>query len=52
MEDSCVWLWVLWHVFWEDVLWLVNISAEREIVDLPNVPLIQVFSDQKLEQVL
>ena len=50
MVNSSIWLRVLWHVLWEDILWSINISAEGEIVDLPNVPLVQVFSDQKLEK--
>ena len=41
--------WVLGLVSWEDILWLVDISAELEVVDLSNVAFVQVFSNQELE---
>ena len=39
-------------VDWEDVFWLVDISAEFEVVDLSDVSFVQVFSNQKLEETL
>lgn len=52
MINKVLWLWVLWYVFWEDILWSINICAESKIVDFSNVPLVQVFSNQKLEKLL
>lgn len=43
---------LLWNVLWEHVLWMINIMAEFEIVDLSNITLIEVLSDQKLVLIL
>lgn len=40
------------HVLREDILRSVNISAELEIVDLPDVAHVEVLADEKLEEVL
>jgi len=44
--------WFLGLIDWEDVFWLIDISAELEVVDLSDVSLVQVFSNQKLEETL
>lgn len=43
---------MLWSIREEHVLWSINVSAELEIVDLSNVALVEVFSQENLEQVL
>lgn len=50
VHEHCIWFRVLSYVFWEDVLWLVNISTELEIVHFSNISLIKVLSKQKLIQ--
>lgn len=50
VHEHCIWFWVLSYIFWEDVLWLVNISAELEIVHFSNISLIKVLSKQNLIQ--
>ena len=52
VSNSVVWLWVLWNVFWENVLWSINVSAESEVIDFSNVSPVQVLSNQKLEKIL
>lgn len=52
MENNHFWLWVLWNILREDALWLIDICAESEIIDFSNVALVQVFSNQKLEELL
>ena len=39
---------LLWNVLWEHVLWMINIVAEFEIVDLSDITFIEVLSDQEL----
>jgi len=46
------WLWVLWNILWEDVLWLIDICAESKIVDFSNIAFVQILSNQKLEELL
>jgi len=48
VHEHCVRFWVLSYVFWENILWLVNISTELEIVDFSNVSLVEVLPEQKL----
>jgi hypothetical protein len=50
VEDWVFWHWVLGSVFWEKILWLINISTELEVVDLSNVSFIQVLSNEQLEK--
>lgn len=52
VSNSIVWLWVLWNVFWENVLWSIDVSAESEVIDFSNVSPVQVLSNQKLEKIL
>ena len=39
-------------MFWEHVLWLVNISAELEIVDFSNITFVKILSKEELVKVL
>ena len=39
-------------VSWEDVLWLIDISAELEVVDLSDISLVKVLPDKELEEIL
>lgn len=50
MSDGLVWLWVLGNILGENVLWSINISAEHEVIDLSNVTLVQVLSNEELEK--
>ena len=34
------------YVLHEDILWLINISNEFEVVDLPDVALVEVLSNE------
>lgn len=52
MEDQILWLWVLWHVSWENILWLVDIGAELEVIDFSHISLVEVLSKKQLEEVL
>lgn len=40
----------LWDVLREDVFWAIDIGAEFEVVDFPNISFIQVLSKEKLEK--
>ena len=50
MSDDLVWLRVLSNILGENVLWSINISAEHEVIDLSNVTLVQVLSNEELEK--
>ena len=41
--------WLLGLVNWEDILWSVDIGTEFEVVDLSDVTLIEVLSEEELE---
>ena len=45
-----LWLWVLGCVLNEDILWSVNIGAELEVVDLSDISLVEILSNQDLEK--
>ena len=50
MEDRVYCDWVLGSVFWEKILWLIDISTELEVIDLSNISFVQVLSNKQLEE--
>jgi len=45
MHKNYVWLWIFSDIFWENILWAVNIGTKFEIIDLPYVTFVQILSD-------
>jgi len=41
--------WVLWHVWWEHILWSVNILAEVVIINLSGISHVTVLSNHEVE---
>jgi len=52
MEDWVFLYWIFSDIFWENVLWSIDISAEFEVVDLSDISFVQIFSNENLEESL
>jgi len=52
MEDWIFLYWIFSDIFWENVLWSIDISAEFEVVDLSDISFVQIFSNENLEESL
>jgi len=42
------WFWIFCNIFWENVLWSINVSAKFEIINLSNVSFVKVFTKEQL----
>lgn len=45
-------LWIFSSVNWENILWLIDVSAEHDVIDLSNISFVQVLSKEQLEELL
>ena len=52
MVDTLVISWMLGNVSLSEVFWSINISAEGEIVKLSDIALVEILSNEELEELL